>query len=287
MAEKLLKSSNFNNNSEITRSGNSVLRIISYIQYSILTIMPEYKVAISSSGWKDEEIHDLADVFSQTGIKASLRTSLELSAEPVDPVLIFAFTYGLSRLMDSCIGTIIGSTFKIVMDKVGVLIDSRHEKSKLQFQFKNANQQFNFEIQSCDSKTINLAIEKIGGFLDSHDHEQKFHYAFFNNDSSEWESTVDRKIEFCTTGIVAIADKEVYKDGKAYTLTKPQLQKLVDNFVPYNVNSEHSGPPIGIMSKIWLDGNILYSEASIFSDVDEDLKTKIKSGKLGFSLGLS
>lgn len=245
--------------------------------------MPEYDVDISSSGWNDEEIQNLSDMFANLGIHVSHRSYYEFSTESIDPVFLLTFTYVADRLIDNCIKTITDSTFNLVINKVTSQIASRHKKSKLLFKFKDTKQELKLDIQSDDPNVIKLAVETIETFLHSNKFEQKYNYAFFNINSNKWDSLIDRKIEFYRCGVMATANKEFQKNGKIHSFTKLQLQDYVENFVPVTVNLEHIGPPIGSVSTAWLDGDKLCVKIGIFSDVDKRLKKKIKKGGLGLS----
>lgn len=243
------------------------------------------KIVVATEFWDTDEENEIVEIFSDKFTTEKQKVERFEAGELLDPILWIVVTWIGKEIAIGFLNSIGSDIWNSLKQKISKKASDKKYPG-VRFSIKKTDQKITLDLRTDNPKLIEKGMDTFQKALELVDKQEEKIELFFDTSTEEWVKEAKRKIVKRVEGICAAANSPVTKGGKTIMFRKEDLPKIAESYEGTPLVIGHTGRPIGIITRTWVDDNLVRFEAGIFEGLTEDQEKDLKNMK-GVSMEFS
>lgn len=235
------------------------------------------EIALATEYVADGDVSEIENILSS---KFSIKkeTVQRWEAGALDPALQIIFYWIGKDIVSRFLNSVGNDIWTRLKQKISKQV-SEKKYPGLRFSIENKNQKITLDLRTDDPKLIEKAMDSMQSALDLVEKQEERTELYFDTKTAEWVKMSKKKIVKTIKGICAAANVPIEKAGKTMMLRTEDLPSIAAKQVGLPISIEHKGRPVGVVTKAWVDGDVVRFEGGIFDELSKDEETALETMK--------
>jgi len=226
------------------------------------------RVSIATEFWDENEEDEIIEIFSSFPTEKRKVERWEAGVA-LDPALWIVFSFVGGSIVTGFLNAVGSNIWTSLKEKISKKASDKKYPG-VRFSIENSEQKVSLDLRTNDPKLIEKGMNTIQTALELVNEKENRSELYFDLNAEEWKIEPKRKIVKTINGICASANSPVEKEGKKIIFRKEDLQNIADRQVGIPVSINHEGRPVGVVTKAWVDGDLVRFEAGIFEGLSKE-----------------
>ena len=235
-------------------------------------------IVLATEYVNDGDVSEIENIFSSKfSIKKETVQRWE-AGELLGPTLWIIFYWVGREIVSGFLNSVGNDIWNQLKQKISKQV-SEKKYPGVRFSIEYKNQKITLDLRTDDPKLIEKGMDSMQSALDLVEKQEERAELYFDTKTAEWVKISKKNIVKTIEGICAAANVPIEKGSKTMMLRTEDLPEIAEKQVGLPISIEHKGRPVGVVTKAWVDGDVVRFEGGIFEGLSNEEEKALETMK--------